>query len=135
MSIASSALLFGHSATVALRPGASYEAATTVPIHVRFWGKADIDRPFRRIGSPVGGACYFFVVIVIRYETTAAARWASLLIVRTLFNDAITVAVWTGFHVCVPPCGHFRETTRQGPQFSSMLASLIMGSHDCCRAN
>jgi hypothetical protein len=25
-----------------------------------------------------------------------------LLIVRTLFNDAITIAVWTGFHVCLP---------------------------------
>jgi len=75
-----------------------------------FGGKADIDRPFRRIGSPAGSACYFFVIIVIRYEATAAARWALLLIVRTLFNDAITVAVWTGFHVCVPPCGHFRET-------------------------
>jgi hypothetical protein len=51
-----------------------------------------------------GSACYFFIIIFIRYETTAAARWASLLIVRTLFNDAITIAVWTGFgfHVCLP---------------------------------
>ena len=48
---------------------------------------------------------YFFVVlviVVIRHETTAAARWALPLIVRTLFNDAITVAVWTGFHVRLP---------------------------------
>jgi hypothetical protein len=44
---------------------------------------------------------YFFIFIVIRHETTAAARWALPLIVRTL-NDAITVAVWTGFHVCLP---------------------------------
>ena len=42
-------------------------------------------------------ACYFFIFIVIRHETTAAARWAC-----TLFNDAITVAVWTGFHVRLP---------------------------------
>ena len=47
-------------------------------------------------------ARYFVIVIVIRHETTAAARGALLLIVRTLFNDAITVAVWTGFHVCLP---------------------------------
>ena len=47
-------------------------------------------------------AYYFFIVIVIRYETTATARWALPLIVRTLFNDAITVAVWTCFHVCLP---------------------------------
>jgi hypothetical protein len=38
-------------------------------------------------------------VIVIRHETTATARWASLFIVRTFFNDTITVAIWTGFHV------------------------------------
>jgi hypothetical protein len=51
---------------------------------------------------PSGSACYFFIIIVIGHETTAAARWALLLIVRTLFNDAITVAVWTGFHMCLP---------------------------------
>jgi hypothetical protein len=52
--------------------------------------------------SPAGSACYFFITIVVRHETTAAARWALLLIVRTLFDDAIAVAVWTGFHVCLP---------------------------------
>jgi hypothetical protein len=51
----------------------------------------------RQIGSPAGSACYFLIIIVIRHETTAAARWALLLIVRALSNDAITVAVWTGF--------------------------------------
>jgi len=45
---------------------------------------------------------HFFIIIVNRHESTAAARWALLLIVSTLFNDAITVAVWTGFHVCLP---------------------------------
>jgi hypothetical protein len=29
----------------------------------------------------------------------ATARWASLFIVRAFFNDTITVAVWTVFHV------------------------------------
>ena len=47
-----------------------------------------------RIGSLAGSACHFFIIIVIRDETTAAAPWALLLIVR---NDAITIAVWTGF--------------------------------------
>ena len=95
--------------------------------NVRFRGKAVIGRSFRRIGSPVGSARYFFVIIVIRYETTAAARWALLLIVRTLFNDAITVAVWTGFgfHLCLP-VGSSARLTRQERQFSSMLASLII---------
>ena len=41
------------------------------------------------------------VVVIIRYETTAAARWALLFIVRAFFNDAFTVAVWTSFHTCL----------------------------------
>jgi hypothetical protein len=36
-----------------------------------FLTKADIGRPFRRIGSPAGSACHFFIIIVIRHETTA----------------------------------------------------------------
>jgi hypothetical protein len=43
---------------------------------------------------------FFLAVVVIRYETTATARWALLFIVRAFFNDTITVAVWTGFHAC-----------------------------------
>ena len=39
------------------------------------------------------------LVVVVRYETAATARWALLFIVRAFFNDTITVAVWTGFHV------------------------------------
>ena len=42
---------------------------------------------------------FFLAVVVIRYETTAPARRALLLIVGAFFNDTITVAVWTGFHV------------------------------------
>jgi hypothetical protein len=41
---------------------------------------------------------YFFMVIVIRYETTATARWTLLFVVGTLFNYAFTVALWTSFH-------------------------------------
>src|SRR5262245_63428481 len=36
---------------------------------------------------------------VIGYETTATACWTSPFIVRAFFNDTITVAVWTRFHV------------------------------------
>jgi hypothetical protein len=45
---------------------------------------------------------YYFLpaVVVIRYETTATARWALPFIVRAFFDDTIPVAVWTGFHVC-----------------------------------
>jgi hypothetical protein len=43
---------------------------------------------------------FFLAVVVIMYKTTATARSASLFIVRAFFNDTITVAVWTGFHVC-----------------------------------
>ncbi len=41
----------------------------------------------------------FLAVAVIRYEATATARWALLLIVRAFFNNTITVAVWAGFNV------------------------------------
>jgi hypothetical protein len=43
----------------------------------------------------------FLAVVVIRYETTATARRALLLIVRAFFNNTITIAVWAGFHVCL----------------------------------
>jgi len=42
---------------------------------------------------------FFLAVVIIRYETAATARWALMLIVRAFFNDTITVAIWTGFHV------------------------------------
>jgi hypothetical protein len=65
-------------------------------------GKADIGGLFARIGSLASCTCYFFIIFVIRHKTTAAAGWALLLIVRTLFNDAVTIALWTSFHVCLP---------------------------------
>jgi hypothetical protein len=46
------------------------------------------------------------VVVVIRYETKATARGALLFIVCAFFNDTITVAVWTGFHVRLMQCDH-----------------------------
>jgi hypothetical protein len=46
---------------------------------------------------------FFMVVVVVRCKTTATARWALLSIVRAFFNDTITVAVWTGFHVRLDP--------------------------------
>ena len=54
------------------------------------------------IGSLFHSTSYFFVIIAVWHETTTSARWALLLIVRTLFNDAITVALWAGFHVALP---------------------------------
>lgn len=56
-------------------------------------------RPFHGIRSPANSACHFVVIIVIGHEATATAPRALLLIVRTLFNDAFAIAVWTGFHV------------------------------------
>ncbi len=54
-----------------------------------------------KLNSAVPCFYYFFLaVVVIRYETTATAVWALLFIVRAFFNDTITVAVWTGSHVC-----------------------------------
>jgi hypothetical protein len=42
------------------------------------------------------------VVVVIRYETTATARWTLMFIVRIFANYTIAIAVWTSFQ-CVPP--------------------------------
>jgi hypothetical protein len=39
------------------------------------------------------------VIAVVRYKTIPTARRTLLFIVRAFFNDTITVAVWTGFHV------------------------------------
>jgi hypothetical protein len=49
-----------------------------------------------------------------------------LLIVRTLFNDAVTVAVWTGFHVCLP-VDIFASLTRQSTvMHRGGIASFLM---------
>jgi hypothetical protein len=75
----------------------------------------------------VDSADYFFiVVVVIRHETTAAARGALLLIVRTFFNDAITVAVWTGFHVCLPVDTSASLTRQANVMHSAGIASFLM---------
>jgi hypothetical protein len=43
---------------------------------------------------------YFFIVVVIGYETAATARRTLTFIVRAFIDHTITVAVWTrfGFH-------------------------------------
>ena len=98
--------------------------------------------------SPVGSACYFLIIIVIRHETASAARWALLLIVRTLFDHAITVAVRTGFsfHVCLPAdifasLTHQRNAPREHRQLCDVGHLGVMRSWistcglalQCCR--
>ena len=61
-------------------------------------------RPNIRSASSTRLSCVYdvlvvVVVVVVRYKTIPAARRALLFIVRAFFNDTITVAVWTGFHV------------------------------------
>src|SRR6516162_6339151 len=99
---------------VSLRPKADVSQVRQPISGPTYSGTAPMHRG--RSGSPweterrspdwpsAGSPSYFFIIILIRHETTAAARWALPLIVRTLFNDAITVAVWTGFgfHVSLP---------------------------------
>jgi hypothetical protein len=74
-------------------------------------GKLHIRQCCWKVLCPKAGGCrtssirlpcvydFFLPVAVIRYETTATARWALLFIVGAFFNDTITIAVWTGFHV------------------------------------
>jgi hypothetical protein len=49
---------------------------------------------------------FFMAIVVVGYETTASARQALSFIVRAFFDDTITVAVWTGFHVRFTQCYH-----------------------------
>jgi len=58
-------------------------------------------RPNIRGASSIRLSCVYdvLVVVVVRYKTIPAARRALLFIVRAFFNDTVTVAVWTGFHV------------------------------------
>ena len=61
---------------------------------------------------------FFLAVVVIGYETTATACWTLLFIVRAFFNDTISVAVWTSFHVRLMGC-------YPSPAIISAGASLI----------
>jgi len=77
---------------------------------------------------------FFLATVVIGYKTTATARWALLFIVCAFFNDTITVAIWTGFHVltgCSTETGSdagkvfFRASSSA---FSSRLRSPLLRS-------
>jgi hypothetical protein len=72
-------------------------------------------RPNIRSASSIRLSCVYdvlVVAVVVRYKSIPAARRASLFIVRAFFNDTITVAVRTGFHLAmlphsrgyIPPC-------------------------------
>src|SRR5262245_25074115 len=57
---------------------------------------------FRVSADAADRRCFYYflmAVIVIRHETAATARWTLPFIFRAFFNDTITVAVRTGFHV------------------------------------
>jgi hypothetical protein len=79
-------------------------------------------------------ANYFFVVIVIRNETTAAARWALLFIVRTFFNHTFSVALWTSFHTrALTVFSQRKWATRRSGQILVDMPSLValgLRSHD-----
>ena len=55
--------------------------------------------PGTELSTVVDRVClyYFFMVVVIRYKTTAAACWALTFIVRIFVNDTVTITVWTSF--------------------------------------
>ena len=75
------------------------KAVSPLPKFASSWGHS---LPACRLPHKLNSAalCVLLLpgVVVIRYETTATARWALLFIVRAFFDDTITVAVWTGFH-------------------------------------
>ena len=72
---------------------------------------------------------FFLATVVIGYKTTATARWALLFIVRAFFGDTITVAVWTGFHVCASWDADERPRHVGGAQYA--YAYITLGSAQC----
>jgi hypothetical protein len=69
-----------------------------------------VQTPWRKMGLDYEGAQqswpprsgtdranYFFIVVVIGYDTAATAHWTLMFIVRAFFDHTITVAVWTRF--------------------------------------
>jgi hypothetical protein len=52
--------------------------------------------------SRAGRTNYFFIVVVIGYDTAASARWTLMFVVRAFIDHTITVAVWTRFSFHVP---------------------------------
>jgi hypothetical protein len=52
--------------------------------------------------TTLGRTNYFFIVVVIRYDTAATAHWTLMFIVRAFINHTITVAVWTRFCSTMP---------------------------------
>ena len=67
---------------------------------------------------------FFLAVVVIGYETTATARWALLFLVHAFFGDTITVAVWTGFHVCASWDADERPRHVGGAQYAYAYITL-----------
>jgi hypothetical protein len=67
--------------------------------------------------------CYIVLVIaVIRHETTAAARWALLLVVGASFNDAIAVAIRASLHLYLPSPS-FVKHSRNGRPLTRVRAA------------
>jgi hypothetical protein len=95
--------LIGLGAEVAILGVASFQGATS-SISLR----SSSDATNRSPAFPLKRRClyYFFMAVVIRYETATTARWALPFIVGASLNDTITVAVWTGFHVRLCACYH-----------------------------
>jgi hypothetical protein len=82
-------------------------------------------RPNIRGASSIRLSCVYdvLVVVVVRYKTIPAARRALLFIVRAFFNDTITVAVWTGFHVrLIAMLPHSRDYIPQARVSSAAIA-------------
>ena len=73
------------------------------------------------------------VVVVIRDQTSATARWTSLFIVRAFVNDTITVAVWTGFHLCLHSSRWQRNGRGAGGWQPSINRCCILSAKDSGR--
>src|SRR5262245_61674463 len=57
-------------------------------------------RPTSRqsVSSLGGSSDHLLVVVVVRHDTAAAARWTSRLVVGPFIDDAIAIAIWASLH-------------------------------------
>ena len=102
--------------------------------YLKYWSFLNM-RPNIRGASSIRLSCVYdvlVVAVVVRYKTIPTARRALLFIARAFFNDTITVAVRTGFHLAmlphsrnyIPPCASLIRLLQRRSRVRSALLQV-----------
>jgi hypothetical protein len=68
---------------------------------------------------------YFFMVVVVRYETKAPARRTLMFIVGAFIKYTITIAVRASFHVCLRSILALGQKRTQAPQQGTSITNDV----------